>query len=76
MTQLTERQKVVLKFINLFIEIKGFPPCLREIAEGLNMKSRSNIHRIVHILQDKRYLRMMPLEARTIKVSNSGKSVN
>jgi repressor LexA len=72
LTTLTERQQLVLDFIEAFIRIKGYPPCLREIAEGLNMKSRSNIHRIVHKLQNERYVRMIPLQSRTLKVLNRG----
>ena len=57
---LTEKQRLVLEFIKLFIDIKGFSPCLQEIATGLNMKSRSNIHRIVHYLKDRKHLTVDP----------------
>tara|TARA_R110000824_G_scaffold268638_3_gene457274 strand:+ start:24 stop:260 length:237 start_codon:yes stop_codon:yes gene_type:complete len=65
---LTEKQRLVLEFIKLFIDIKGFSPCLQEIATGLNMKSRSNIHRIVHYLKDRKHLTVDPLKARSLKL--------
>jgi len=65
---LTEKQKLVFEFIKMFIEIKGFSPCLQEIATGLNMRSRSNIHRIVHRLEDRNLLSIVPLQARSLKV--------
>ena len=65
---LTEQQRMVLEFIKLFIDIKGFSPCLQEIATGLNMKSRSNIHRIVHYLKDRKHLTVDPLKARSLRL--------
>ena len=76
LSKLTPRQKLVLQFIDAFIRIKGFSPCLREIAEGLNMKSRSNIHRIVQRLQSERYLRTIPLQSRTIMVLKNERVAN
>jgi repressor LexA len=67
---LTPAQKKVLDFIKLFIKVRGFAPCLQEIAIGLQMRSRSNIHRLVAELRDKGYLSTKPLLARTIKVKD------
>lgn len=66
--QLTPRQRKVFEFIEAFIKIRGFPPCLQEIAEGMELKSRSNIHRMVAELKKKGYLSTKPLLARTIKL--------
>ena len=76
LSELTPRQRLVLRFIEAFIRIKGVSPCLREVAEGLNMRSRSNIHRIVHKLQAMRYLRMVPLQSRTIMVLKNERVAN
>jgi repressor LexA len=65
---LTEKQRLVFEFIKMFIEIKGFSPCLQEIATGLNMRSRSNIHRIVHCLENRNLLSIVPLKARSLKL--------
>jgi SOS-response transcriptional repressor LexA len=68
MRELTPQQKKVLEFIQAFIKIRGFAPCLQEIAIGMGMKSRSNIHRLVSELKKKGKLSTKPLLARTIKL--------
>ena len=49
---MTERQKLVLEFIKTYWDMKGHAPSMQDIATGLNMKSRSNIHRIIHDLRN------------------------
>ena len=44
---MTERQLDVLNFIKDFIKVKGFSPSYTDIAKGLGMSSKSNIHRPV-----------------------------
>ena len=65
---MTERQKMVLDFINLYIKMKGFPPSYMDIATGLNLRSKSNIHRLVHDLKDKGLLAVKPHMVRSLKV--------
>jgi repressor LexA len=65
---MTERQKMVLDFIELYIKMKGFPPSYMDIATGLNLKSKSNIHRLVHDLKDKGLLQIKPHMVRSLKV--------
>jgi repressor LexA len=65
---MTERQKLVLDFINTFIKMKGFAPSYAEIARGLNMSSKSNIHRLVHTLKDRGLLKVQPHMIRSLKV--------
>ena len=65
---LTPRQAQCLKFIRVFTKIRGFSPCLQEIASGMDMKSRSNIHRLVAELRQKGFLSTKPNLARTIKL--------
>lgn len=57
---LTKRQKEALDFINDFQASSGYCPSYIEIAEGLGLKSKSNVYRIMqaliargHVLQDK-----------------------
>ena len=65
---MTERQKMVLEFIELYIKMKGFPPSYMDIATGLNLRSKSNIHRLVHDLKDKGLLQIKPHMVRSLKV--------
>jgi SOS-response transcriptional repressor LexA len=59
-SEMTERQKLVLEFIKTYWDMKGHAPSMQDIATGLNMKSRSNIHRIIHDLRKNGYLRLKP----------------
>ena len=65
---MTERQRLVLEFIETYIKLKGFPPSMQDIATGLGMKSRSNIHRIIHDLRRQGLLRLNPHKVRTVKL--------
>jgi hypothetical protein len=52
----------------MYIKMKGFPPSYQEIAIGLNLRSKSNIHRIIHSLQKKGLLHVKPHMIRSLKV--------
>jgi repressor LexA len=65
---MTERQQLVLEFIRTYIKMKGFPPSYQDIATGLGLRSRSNIHRIVHTLREMKMISIDPHKFRTIKV--------
>ncbi len=65
---MTERQRLVLEFIQTYIKMKGFAPSMQDIATGLGMKSRSNIHRIVHSLEKQGLLVTTPHKVRTMKL--------
>lgn len=65
---MTEKQQKVLNFIKTYIEMKGFPPSMQNIASGLGLKSRSNIHRIIHELKSQGLLALEPNKVRTLKV--------
>ena len=65
---MTEKQQKVLNFIKTYIEMKGFPPSMQNIASGLGLKSRSNIHRIIHELKAQGLLAREPNKVRTLKV--------
>jgi len=63
----TPKQKLVLDFINMYIKMKGFPPSYMNIAEGLGLKSKSNIHRLVHELRSKGLLKVKPHVVRSLE---------
>ena len=64
----TNRQQLVLEFIKTYIQMKGHAPSMQDIATGLGMKSRSNIHRIVHSLREQGRLDLRPNRFRAIKI--------
>jgi len=59
---------MVLDFIQTFIKMKGFAPSYNEVAKGLGMRSKSNIHRIVHVLRARGLLQVKPHMIRSLKV--------
>ena len=65
---ITKRQLLVFEFIKTYIEMKKHAPSMQDIASGLGMKSRSNIHRIIHSLCEQGKLSINPNKARTIEV--------
>jgi len=65
---MTEKQKKVLEFIKTYIEMKGFAPSMQNVAVGLGLRSRSNIHRIIHELKRQKMIDIEPNKVRTIKV--------
>jgi len=73
---MTSRQQLVLDFIQTYIKMKGFAPSMQDIATGLGLKSRSNIHRVIHDLRRQGHLRLNPHKVRTVKiVDKSAKEV-
>jgi repressor LexA len=73
---MTEKQKLVYDFIQMFLKLKGFAPSYSEIAQGLGMTSKSNIHRHIHTLREKGLLQIKPHMVRSMKViDNSVKHV-
>jgi repressor LexA len=66
----TERQRLVLEFIKTYMEMKGFAPSMQDVATGLGMKSRSNIHRIIHDLKRNGLLSLRPHRVRTLKLED------
>ncbi len=65
---MTERQRLVYDFIQMFMKIKGFAPSYTEIAQGLKMTSKSNIHRHVHTLKSYGLLKVQPHLVRSMKI--------
>lgn len=71
--ELTERAKSVLAFIDAYTEEKGWAPSFEEIAVGMGMKSRSNIHRVAKKLKELGLVSMMGKQARSTKLTEEGK---
>ena len=69
--QMTNKQLEILEFVQSFIKTKGFAPSLQDIATGLGLRSRSNIHRHIHILEQEGRINMKPHKFRTIRIAPS-----
>lgn len=52
MTKLTDAQSVIYKFILTHQQQNGFPPTVREICDGVGLKSPASVHRYLKQLTD------------------------
>ncbi len=68
MTDLTERQRQVLEFIDAEVARRGYPPSVREIGEAVGLSSSSTVHAHLAALQEKGFLRRDPTKPRAIEV--------
>ena len=66
--QLTERQEELLLYINESIEIRGFPPSYREMADKLDISSISAINGHLLAIEKKGWIKTTHSVARGIKV--------
>src|SRR5438309_10361979 len=74
-TQLTERHRQILDFIEEQLQTRGYPPSVREIGEAVGLTSSSTVHSHLATLQRLGYLRRDPAKPRAIEVRfepNSG----
>ncbi|HCT63797.1 MAG TPA: repressor LexA [Lachnospiraceae bacterium] len=71
MTDLSVKQEQILEFIKKEVRIKGYPPSVREICEGIGLKSTSTVHGHLSRLEKKGYIRRDPTKPRAIEVLNT-----
>lgn len=54
---LSNRETNILLYIKRYIETNGYPPSIRNICEGCNIKSTSTVHSHLEKLEYKNYIR-------------------
>lgn len=77
MKGLTHRQQEVLAFIEDYVQSRGFPPSVRDIATHLSLVSASGVHKHIKALVRKHYLSKQEFTSRSLRVlrhSESAKS--
>src|SRR5438477_5616699 len=67
-TQLTERHRQILDFIEEQLQTRGYPPSVREIGGAVGLTSTSTVHAHLATLQRLGYLRRDPTKPRAIEV--------
>lgn len=65
---MTPKQKLVLDFIQMYVKIKGVAPSYADIAQGLQLRSKANIHRMVHKLRAEGLIEMKPHMIRSMRL--------
>jgi repressor LexA len=67
MLKLTAEQQRVHDFMQAFRKENGFPPTVREVAAALGYKSPNNARQHLLLIEQKRYIRIIPGIARGIE---------
>lgn len=83
-TMLTFQQEKLLKFIIDYQKKNNVTPSFDEMKDGLDLKSKSGIHRIVSALEERGYIKKLNNRARAIEIiknvnlidTKSGKNKN
>lgn len=68
MTKLSNRQQMILDYIKSEVEIKGYPPSVREIASAVGLASSSTVHGHLARIESKGYIRRDPTKPRAIEI--------
>ncbi len=68
MKQVTPRQRQILQCILQHIDLKGYPPTVREIGEAVNLSSSSTVHAHLKSLEDSGLIRRDAVLTRAIKL--------
>jgi repressor LexA len=66
--KLTSTQEKVLSFLKNFLQEKGFPPTLREIASHFGLRGPKAPQKTLQILEKKGYIRRVPGGSRAIEM--------
>ena len=66
---LTRRQKDLLDFLATFIEKHGYSPSYEEIASGMDLTSLATVHKHIHSLETKGYLKRGFNQSRSLEIS-------
>jgi repressor LexA len=65
---LTRKQYELLVYIDRHLKQSGFSPSFEEMKDGLNLKSKSGIHRLISALEERGYLARRHHRARALEV--------
>ena len=63
-----ENQQKILNFIKREIEMKGYPPSVREICVGVGLKSTSTVHAHLNHLEQQGLIRRDSTKPRALEV--------
>lgn len=74
--KLTKKQQEILDFLNREIEVKGYPPSVREICRAVGFKSTSTVHSYLAKLEKEGYIKKDPSKPRALKVVKNSKQEN
>ena len=65
---LTDRQRHILEVIHDHVDLRGYPPSVREIGNAVGLKSPSSVHAQLETLESKGYLKRDPTKPRALEM--------
>jgi len=65
---LTPRQHEALTFLAAYTREHGYAPSFEEIAEAMNVASKSNVHRLLSGLEERGFIRRLRHRQRAIEI--------
>lgn len=65
---LTQKQIEILLYIKSEIQRQGYPPSVRDICKGVNLKSTSTVHSYLEKIESRGYIRKDPTKPRAIEI--------
>jgi len=66
--KLSKRQQMIVDFIKSEVEVRGYPPSVREIAKAVGLASSSTVHGHLERIEKKGYIRRDPTKPRAIEI--------
>jgi repressor LexA len=76
MQELTERQQLVLQFIQESISERGYPPTLREIGARMGIRSTNGVNDHLRALERKGYLKREDMKSRALRPTPMGQQLS
>lgn len=65
---LTQKQRELLDYIQVFEGINGYCPSYREMQDGVGLHSKSGVHRLIDALEMRGYITRLHGKNRAIKI--------
>jgi len=75
MKDLTARQKQILRYIKDEVQLKGYPPSVREIGEAVGLQSSSSVHAHLRKMEELGHIRRDPTKPRAIELLDDDSSI-
>lgn len=72
---ITEKQRDLLKFYTEHLDKFGYGPSYEEIAQGLGLKAKSGVHRLIVSLEARGLIKRQKHVARSVKISENPNSL-
>ena len=71
---LTKKQKELFEYLKEYMENNGIAPSYEEMKNGVNLKSKSGIHRLIISLEQRGFIKRLKHKARAMEIIKSVKN--